>query len=243
MALVQERRLHWPRRELQQINSWTGCPPVWLRPGWYAVVILWNNVADNKGDLAAADLTMTYGGVVSVLELHLKLEISLTLDKCLPPTTVMIGAKFPPWPDSHHSNNFHQVQEALCAPHWFGLESPPLWRNSSSSGGFTIDPHFLWDDIPSSTHARIQSRFYPQGVQCRYSENIIAEQMGCKGKSLSESCHCARERQPRAKETLKFGFCLLWLMSLYLALPFSVLYDQALYYFNAFPVMSSWGHA
>ena len=145
------------------------------------------------------------------------------------------------WPDSRQSELPSRPRCCLCSS-LIWLRVPASLEKYPSSGGFTIDPHFLRGDIPSSTHTFCLD----------FTDKV------CNGDILGilwQSRWTARETFPWAatpgeltphstkSETPQFRFNTRWSMSPHVALPFTVLYYQVLYYFNAFPVMSSWGQA
>lgn len=111
--------------------------------------------------------------------------------------------------------------------HWIDLEPQPLRRNTCSSGGLTIDPHFLWGNIPSSF------RF-----TYKVHSTDILRTLWQEG-SFSISCW----PPPRSAkgEMFQFRFRIGADWWGFVALPFTVLYFQDFYYFIAFPGMSSWG--
>lgn len=117
MGLVEEHRLHWPRGELRydcnKSNSWTGCPPVWLQPGWYSVsffeimlkITQWTSRNWSNDDLWEDCCCFFF-----LVELHLKLELRESVI-----LSVMIVAIIRPWPDSRHSKLPSSPRCCLCS--------------------------------------------------------------------------------------------------------------------------------
>lgn len=98
--------------------------------------------------------------------------------------SIMIVAIILPWPDSHLSKLPSSPRCCLCSSLiWLrvptSLEKYPQLRRI-----------YYWSPLPAGwytfIHTHIQSRFHRQGVQHRYTENIMTEQIDCERKVFPE---------------------------------------------------------
>lgn len=110
-----------------------------------------------------------------------------------------------------------------------------IW-SSSHQGAMTTPHYFCPYSVLLNTHTKVCNN----DIRClvrEWQEKVFFSFPGGCSVSVDPSFN-----HKRKSATPQFRFPALWSMRLYVALPFTVLYYQAFYYINAFPVMSSWGH-
>lgn len=178
---------------LLKITKWTGCN--WSNDDWC--------------------------GDISVLELHPKLELlKLSGFGKTVILSVFIVARIWLWPDSRHLKLLSSPRCCLCFP-----LIPPPWRNAPRLWRvhYWSPPSTGWYTL-THTHTHLQSRLSWQGVQCWYMEEIMTEQKDSERK-LSPLEATLGELTPYSTRsgTSQFRFCRSWSMSLYVALPFTIL--------------------